>query len=102
MKLINVVTVFFLVQFSTIDGIRDVDPDLIESLEIMGASRFEIATKLIIPSAKPWTFTGMRISVRYATTAAMLGEVIAANRGIGFLIEYNRASSMLPACSRQC
>ena len=32
----------------------------------------------------------------------MLGEVIAANRGIGFLIEYNRASSMLPACSRQC
>jgi len=31
----------------------------------------------------------MRISVRYATTAAILGEVIAANRGIGFLIEYN-------------
>jgi NitT/TauT family transport system permease protein len=83
------VTVFFLVLFSTIDGIRDVDPDLIESLEIMGASRFEIATKLIIPAAKPWTFTGMRISVRYATTAAILGEVIAANRGIGFLIEYN-------------
>jgi NitT/TauT family transport system permease protein len=45
--------------------------------------------KLIIPAAKPWTFTGMRISVRYATTAAILGEVIAANRGIGFLIEYN-------------
>ena len=80
---------FFLVLFSTIDGIRDVNPDLIESLEIMGASRFEIATKLIIPAAKPWTFTGMRISVRYATTAAILGEVIAANRGIGFLIEYN-------------
>src|SRR6478736_2970884 len=61
----------FLVLFSTVDGIRDVDPDLIESLEIMGASRFEIATKLIIPAAKPWTFMGMRISVRYATTAAI-------------------------------
>ena len=83
------VTVFFLVLFSTIDGIRDVDADLVESLEIMGASRSEIAAKLIIPAAKPWILTGMRISVRYATTAAILGEVFAANRGIGFLIEYN-------------
>jgi len=83
------VTVFFLVLFSTIDGIRDIDRDLVRSLEIMGATRREIAMKLIIPSAKPWILTGMRISVRYASTAAILGELIAANRGLGFLIEYN-------------
>ncbi len=83
------VTVFFLVLFSTIDGIRDVDIDLIESLQLMGATRPEIARKIIIPGATPWILTGMRISVRYATTAAILGEVIASNRGLGFLIEYN-------------
>jgi NitT/TauT family transport system permease protein len=83
------VTVFFLLLFATMDGMRDVDEDFVESLEIMGATRSEIATKLIMPAAKPWIFTGMRISVRYAMTAAILGEVIASNQGIGFLIEYN-------------
>jgi NitT/TauT family transport system permease protein len=83
------ITVFFLVLFATLDGIRDVDADLVEALQIMGANRREVATKVIIPAAKPWILTGMRISVRYAMTAAILGEVIAANRGIGFLIEYN-------------
>jgi NitT/TauT family transport system permease protein len=83
------ITVFFLVLFATLDGIRDVDVDLIESLELMGATRREVATKLVVPAAKPWILTGMRIAVRYAMTAAILGELIAANRGIGFLIEYN-------------
>lgn len=83
------VTVFFLVLFSTIDGIRDIDRDLVRSLELMGASRWEISTKIVIPSAKKWILTGMRIAVRYASTAAILGELIASNRGLGFLIEYN-------------
>jgi len=83
------VTVFFLVLFSTIDGIRDIDRDLVLSLELMGATRWEISTKIVIPSAKKWILTGMRIAVRYASTAAILGELIAANRGLGFLIEYN-------------
>lgn len=83
------VTVFFLLLFATMDGMRDIDGDFVESLQIMGATRTEIATKLVMPAAKPWIFTGMRISVRYAMTAAILGEVIASNQGIGFLIEYN-------------
>ena len=83
------VTVFFLLLFATMDGMRDIDEDFVESLQIMGATPTEIATKLVMPAAKPWIFTGMRISVRYAMTAAILGEVIASNQGIGFLIEYN-------------
>ncbi len=83
------VTVFFLLLFATMDGMRDIDEDVVESLEIMGATRTEIATKLVMPATKPWIFTGMRLSVRYAMTAAILGEVLASNRGIGFLIEYN-------------
>jgi NitT/TauT family transport system permease protein len=37
----------------------------------------------------PWILTGMRIAVRYAFTAAVLGELIAANKGVGYLIEAN-------------
>jgi NitT/TauT family transport system permease protein len=81
------ITVFFMLLYNTLDGVRDVDADLARALRLMGASSREIGVKLMIPGALPWIFTGMRISVRYALTAAILGEVIGANRGVGYLIE---------------
>ena len=83
------ITVFFLILYSTLDGIRDIDRDLVQSMRLMGASRSEVSTKVLIPGCMRWVFTGMRIAVRYAFTAAVLGEVIAANRGIGYLVEAN-------------
>src|SRR5262249_48968999 len=83
------ITVFFMLLYSTLDGVRDSDPDLARGLELMGATRREIGIKLLVPATLPWIFTGMRISVRYALTATILGEIIGANRGVGFLIEAN-------------
>lgn len=82
------ITVFFLVLNTTLDGIRNVDRDLIQALGLMGATRFEVIRKILLPAALPWIFTGMRISVRYAFTNTLLAELISANKGIGFLIEY--------------
>jgi NitT/TauT family transport system permease protein len=79
--------VVFLTLFSTIDGVRDVSPDLMAALQLMGASRLEILRKVVIPSALPWIFTGLRISVGYALTTTVVGELVSSNRGIGFLIE---------------
>jgi NitT/TauT family transport system permease protein len=83
------ITVFFLLLNSTIDGVHDVDRDLVQSLRLMGATRMEVLRKVLLPSALPWIFSGARISVRYAFTATLLAELIAANRGLGFLIEFN-------------
>jgi len=83
------ITVFFLLLYATVDGINDVDKDLVQSFRLMGATRREISRKVLLPAALRWVFTGMRISVRYAFTAAILGEVIASNRGLGYLIEAN-------------
>jgi NitT/TauT family transport system permease protein len=83
------ITVFFLLLTNTVDGVRDVDRDLVRLLNLMGATRLEIIRKVLVPAALPWIFTGMRISVRYAFTNTLLAELIAANRGLGFLIEYN-------------
>ena len=83
------ITVFFLVLTSTIDGVREVDRDMVSALRLMGATRIEIVRKVLIWAALPWIFTGMRIAVRYAFTATLLAELIAANRGLGFLIELN-------------
>jgi len=82
------ITVFFLVLNTTLDGVRNVDRDLIQALGVMGATRLEVIGKILLPAALPWIFTGMRISVRYAFTNTLLAELIASNRGIGYLIEY--------------
>jgi len=81
------ITVFFLILYSTLDGIHNIDRDLIRALELMGASRREVALKVLVPGCMRWVFSGMRIAVRYAFTAAVLGEVIASNRGVGYLVE---------------
>ena len=82
------ITVFFLILNSTLDGVRNVDRDLTQALSLMGATRSEVIRKVLLPAALPWIFTGMRISVRYAFTNTLLAELISANMGIGFLIEY--------------
>jgi len=80
-------TVFFLLLYNTLDGIRDIDRDLVQALQVMGATRGEITRKALVPATLPWIFTGLRIAVRYAFTAAILGELMASNEGIGYLIE---------------
>lgn len=82
------ITVFFLVLGSTLDGVRNVDRDLVQALSLMGASRREVIRKVLLPATMPWIFTGMRIAVRYAFTNTLLAELIAANSGIGFMVEY--------------
>lgn len=82
------ITVFFLVLNSTLDGVRNVDRDLTRALALMGATRFELIRKVLVPATLPWIFTGMRIAVRYAFTNTLLAELIASNSGIGFMIEY--------------
>jgi NitT/TauT family transport system permease protein len=82
------ITVFFLVLNSTLDGVRNVDRDLVRALSLMGATRSEVIRKVLIPATLPWIFTGMRIAVRYAFTNTLLAELIASNSGIGFMIEY--------------
>jgi NitT/TauT family transport system permease protein len=81
------ITVYFLLLYNTLDGVRDIDRDLPQALAIMGASRAEILRKVMLPAVLTWVFTGLRIAVRYAFTAAVLGELIAGNEGIGYLIE---------------
>lgn len=85
------VVVVFLTLYSTIDGVRDVDPDLIDALKLMGAGRDEILLKVILPSTLPWIYNGLRVAISYALATAVVGELLSSNRGIGFLIESSAA-----------
>lgn len=80
------VTVLFIVFFNTLAGVRNVDRDLVDAVWLMGAKPRDILFKVVIPSAMGWALTGARIAIPYALIGAIIGELIASNRGIGYLI----------------
>jgi NitT/TauT family transport system permease protein len=53
---------------------------------LMGASPREEFQKLILPAASAWILSGLKIALPYALIAATVGEMIAARRGLGFLV----------------
>lgn len=85
------VLVLFLVFLNTYAGVREVDQDLIDGARLMRATRAQLITKVIVPSSMSWVFAGLRISVPYALIGAVLGEMIAANRGLGYLVQFSGA-----------
>jgi NitT/TauT family transport system permease protein len=87
MKIVLTATVvFFLVFLNTFTGVRSVSRELVAILKLMGASERHVLFKVVLPSAITWVFTGLRISVPYALIGAIVGELIAANRGLGFVL----------------
>lgn len=80
--------VLFIVYFSTLAGFAAVSRDLVASVRVMGASRSALFLKLILPSAAPYIFAAMRITVPGALIGAIIGEFVSSNRGVGFLIAH--------------
>src|SRR5690606_35727161 len=79
--------VFFLIFYNTYSGTRSVDSELVDVLRLMGARRGQIIRKVVIPSALYWIFTGMRVSIPYAMIGVVVAEMMASNKGIGYLIQ---------------
>jgi NitT/TauT family transport system permease protein len=84
---LSATSVFFLAFYNTFSGVRDVDHDLLNAVRIMGGSRRDELTKVIVPGAMYWVFTGLKVSVPYAIIGAVVGEMVASNRGLGYLMQ---------------
>ena len=79
--------VFFIVYFATLNGVRALDAKLVQMSQIMGASERQVARHIVLPAAVPSIFAGFRIAVPYGIAAAVIAELISANRGLGFLVQ---------------
>jgi NitT/TauT family transport system permease protein len=88
--------VFFLVFFNTYNGVRDVSSDLIDIIRVMGATRFQLYRKVVLPAAMTWIVAGFQISVPYALVAAVTAEIISANRGLGYLLTLSANQFYVP------
>ena len=65
---------------------RDVDRELVDIIRLMGASQRDLLFKVVLPSASPWILTGLKAAVPYSLIGAVVGEIMASNRGLGYLL----------------
>jgi NitT/TauT family transport system permease protein len=78
--------VSFLVFFSTTAGVNAVNAQYVSIARVFGATERDIARHIVWPGAIPYAFAGFRIAAPYAIGAAVVGELISSNRGLGYLI----------------
>jgi ABC-type nitrate/sulfonate/bicarbonate transport system permease component len=78
--------VFFPVLINTIQGVRGVDPVLVDVARTFGHSRAALLWKVVLPSALPLVLAGMRIALGIALVLVVIAEMMAGTGGIGYLI----------------
>ncbi|MFI6071200.1 ABC transporter permease [Actinoplanes sp. NPDC051343] len=81
-----VVLVFFAVFFNAFQGAREVDRSLVDNARVLGASRVQVLTSIIVPSATSWIFASLHAAFGFALIGAVVGEYAGADKGLGLLI----------------
>lgn len=79
--------VVFVMILGTVAGFASVNQAWIDQATVLGASRPQLVRVVVVPALLPWIFTSFRLSVGFALMGAVLGEFIATQRGIGYLID---------------
>jgi NitT/TauT family transport system permease protein len=78
--------VFFPMAINTYAGVRQADPLLVRAAVAFGAGRWSVIRKVVVPSALPMVFAGLKLGAGTALLLLVAAEQIAAESGIGFLI----------------
>lgn len=84
--LIVLLGAFFPMYVNTFAGIRSVDPKLRELARVLGLSRRELVSQIVLPGALPQALTGLRLGLIASLLALVVGEQINANAGLGFMV----------------
>lgn len=82
--------VFFPVLINTVVGLREVPQDLQELMRSLRATRSQTFWKLEVPAAMPIFLGGLRVGATLSVIGAVVGELVGADRGLGFLINVGR------------
>ncbi|MCH6264345.1 ABC transporter permease [Neobacillus citreus] len=84
--ILSVSIVFFILFYNTYSGVKSVDKDLVNNVRTMGGSNSLIVRKVILPWCIPWIFSGMKIGLAMSLIGAVVGEMLAAQHGLGFVL----------------
>ncbi|HLJ00157.1 MAG TPA: ABC transporter permease [Bradyrhizobium sp.] len=78
--------VVFVFILNVTEGIRAIDSDMVDLMRTMRAPKSYILRKVTIPSIVPWLLASFRIGIGLSLVGAVVGELIGANRGLGWYV----------------
>jgi ABC-type nitrate/sulfonate/bicarbonate transport system permease component len=90
--LLIVLVTFFPIVVALLDGFAATEPEAMDLLRTMGASRRQTFRLIRFPGALPHLFTGLRISATYAVLAAIFAEYVGAYHGLGIWMSQSKSS----------
>lgn len=76
---------FFPIVIATVVGLKSLDRDLVNMVRSMGSTELQTFFKVRLPAALPNIFGGLKVAISLAVIGAIIGEYIAAERGLGYL-----------------
>ena len=84
----SITVIFFIVLLNVMAGAKSVDPDLIRLFDSMGASRLTRFRKLVLPTAVPSMFAGLKLALIYSMLAVIVSEMMGGSGGLGYQVAY--------------
>ncbi|MCD5989167.1 ABC transporter permease [Pseudomonas sp. CDFA 553] len=84
---------FFPVYLNGVAAIRNIDRKLVEVGQMYGFSRGRLTRRILLPAALPGLFTGLRSGMSLAWMFLVAAELIAATKGLGYLLSDGRETS---------
>ncbi|AWB45489.1 ABC transporter permease [Paenibacillus sp. CAA11] len=73
---------------SAYSGVKSVDPDMEKLMYSLGAKKWQVFAKVVVPWSMPWIISSLRINIALALAGAIVGEFIASSQGVGRMIMY--------------
>jgi len=87
---------FFPILVNLVAGFEAVPGSMLDLMRSLRASEYITFRRLRIPVALPHLFTGCKIAITFAVIGAVIGEFVAAQEGLGYLILISTAQSQTP------
>jgi NitT/TauT family transport system permease protein len=79
---------YFILLYNTIAGAQSVDPDHVLLARSLGLTQRHIFLHIVVPTAAPAIFAGLRLGLVYTLLGVVTAELIAGGKGLGSLISY--------------
>jgi NitT/TauT family transport system permease protein len=77
---------FFPVVINTLAGLAAIEEELLDLVKYLHGTKLQVFLKLRIPNSLPYIFTGLKISSTMCVVGAIVGEFIASDKGLGYII----------------
>jgi len=88
---------FFPILLTTIRGLNETEPELLDLVRALKGSRWQLFRYIQLPGSLPYVFSGMKVATVLAVAGAVVGEFIASDKGLGYLMIQVQASLDTPA-----